>query len=128
MLIDERQAIDLLNELAIINEALSPLEKRKREVTEQLKQYMTLNDQIELRDGEHGITGIMQQRTKTPTYNLERASDEAVVQAARHMLLSLDHSSFQRMLAREGDTWMEEIDGLKMPGGITEALVLVRDK
>lgn len=128
LLIEEAEAIELLDELAAINEEIAPLKKRKDAITDQLKQFMALNDMRELRDGELGITARMQERNKPPSYDLASAPEESVVQAARNHLLSLDHTSFKRLRNNDGALWMDMLAKYEMPGGIVEALIIERDR
>src|SRR5688572_24752538 len=65
-LAERMKALDWLAELADLNDVIAPAEKRKKELTENLKQYMALAGMDELYDGEHAVTARFQDRKGTP--------------------------------------------------------------
>jgi hypothetical protein len=130
-LAERRAALDLLAELALINETLSPVEKRKREITEYLKRYMGLEGLDSLHDGEHGITARFQDRRGTPTYDLIAAAEqhpEDLTAAAKAGMLRLDHAMLSLFRRGGGASWADRLARLEMPGTGTTALIVEREK
>lgn len=127
----ERYALELLSELALINETLAPVEKRKKEVTESLKQYMALQGMDSLRDGEHGLTARFQDRKGTPVYDLVSLARDtdglALIRAAEAGMARIDHPMLTRFRKDAGASWADVIHKYEMPGTGTSALVLERD-
>lgn len=127
--VSEREALGLLTELAYINEQLSPLEKRKRELTDQLKQWMALEDREDLLDGERGLVARLQSRNGTPTYDVvslvkDAAGAEALVDAASAGMVRVDHAMLDRFRKQNGATWADLIERVQIPGTGTVALVI----
>lgn len=131
----EKAALDLLAELTLINETLSPLEARKKKVTEALKQYMALEGVDELRGVDHRerpVTARMQERRGTPVYDLVSAiaagSTGAVLSAGSAGMLRLDHQMFDRFMQKNGAGWGLDLARYRMDGPGTVALVVEHGK
>ncbi len=122
-----RAALEALNELALINEALSPLEARKRVLTATVKSYMG-EAVAELRDGETGVVARIQERGGSPTYDLATlAASEgapAIIDAARAGMLRVDAVMLDRFRKAAGAIWADDIASVAMPGALTYALIV----
>lgn len=122
-----RALLDDLNELALINETLKPVEARKRILTERVKQGMGLRGLDELADGETGVVAKIQERNAAPLYDLVRVSHQSapsIISAARAGMLRLDHAMFDRFQKANGAEWCEAIERAQMPGAQTTALII----
>lgn len=127
-----QEAAEKLTELALCNEMLSPLEKRKKELTDWLKQYMALEglDFFEGQDAhEQPITARFQDRKGTPTYDLvslvkDGPGVQALASAAQAGMARIDHSMLKRYREKAGASWADLVAKYEMPGTGTTALVI----
>lgn len=123
-----RALLDDLNELALINDTMSPLTARKAVLTERIKQGMGLQDLTELADGETGVAGRIQERTSAPTYDLTNANMNDLAAAGAAGMLRLDHVMFDRFRKQSGAVWADQLARLAMPGSLTTALTVEKKK
>lgn len=123
-----RAALEALNEIALINEALSPLEARKRALTATVRSYMGMNMATSMRDGETGVVARIQERRGSPTYDLATlAAGEgapAIIDAARAGMLRVDAVMLDRFRKAAGAIWADDIASVAMPGALTYALIV----
>ena len=129
-----QEAAEKLTELALCNEMLSPLEKRKKELTDWLKQHMALEgiDHLGGIDShEQPITARLHDRKGTPTYDvvtLVESPDgcDALVNAANAGMVRVDHQMLSRFRDKSGAEWADQIARFEMPGTGSIALVIER--
>lgn len=125
------KALDWLAELADLNDVILPAERRKKELIDNLKQYMALGGMDELYDGEHGVTARFQDRKGSPQYDLISAAEqhpEAVVAAAQAGMLSLDGAMLKRLRDKAGAMWADRLAAFEGPGKGSSALIVKRDE
>ena len=119
------EAVDLLARLDELKAEKSAITKEHDRVAGQLRQWMELEGEVALDDGERGITARLQERNKTPEYDVTRLDDGLVARLAKIPgLLKVNHAAVKAL----GDTSMDLADlrRVEMPGGITVALVVGR--
>ena len=128
----ERQMLGYVAELALINETLSPLTRRKADLTERVKQWMALEGLGELRDGEHGLVARLQDRKGTPVYDLVRLAHDtdgySLIEAAIAGMARIDHESLSRFRRDAGASWADVVAKYEMPGRGTTALIVEVEK
>lgn len=108
-------------------EKRAAVEKRIADKRALVKQYMELNDEREIPDGELGSVAQMSPRNGQPTYNISRASEFTKVAACSVPgLVKVDSGILKKMAKNEGEGWIEELQKLEMPGGVTYALHIER--
>lgn len=126
----QRALLDDLNELALINETMKPVEARKRILTDRIKQGMGLAGLDELADGETGVSARIQDRQASPKYDLGTLSltkegEAAIVSAAFAGALKPDHTIIERIHGYGTQKWAEQLWQVQMPGGIASTALIV---
>lgn len=129
--VGQRQMLDLVAAVATLGDEIARLEKMREQAKAQLRQYLELNGLDSLRDGELGVTVRLQERKGADTFDLVSAAEthpDAVIAAAKAGMARLDAVMFTRFRKDAGASWADRIDGYRMPGTGSTAMVVERDR
>jgi hypothetical protein len=127
-----REATELLDEIAELQDAASVTDKRIKELKGKLRGFMDDTGVREWFDGERGIIAEFKERA-TPNghgYSIERLHPETLLRAWKANLLKLDHATFAPMSKnKDNDSgWIAEIAATHSDPGVTEYFQVKRVK
>ena len=113
----------LLYEYVTLTGAINETKKRQSLLRDQIKQFMELEREDELIDGEHGITVRLQRRRGSPSYDV-RSMPDSLVLALR------GPERRPKVIRAIEDKVIEGVDvrDYELPGPETTALVIVDDR
>lgn len=103
-------------------------EQHIRNLRDQVKQYLVLNDADSLLDAETGIEARLQLRKGTPVYDVRSlvqsvAGQHALLAAAEHVgMVQVDHKAVARA-RKTGAVFLDLLSACQMPGEVSAALV-----
>lgn len=119
---EEREVLELLDELFVLRQAIRETQKREREITEVIKQYLLDRGEDELVDGEKGVRARLVTRRGPDTYDVRNMPDELVLRLKELAALSVDTKVTK---ALEGKV-IEALDikRFRIPGSETQMLVI----
>jgi hypothetical protein len=105
-LMEREGVIAKLYELWLIRQAKNAATKDDSFLTEQIKQWMGLEGEEELFDGEHGIRVYIKE-IGAPNWNLTEAPDEVILHLAREGLLNVKNSDFDKARKNKPSTLLD---------------------
>ena len=125
--ITQREAVALLADIARAKRELREWRRLERSLRDAIAAYLEQAGERELADGERGIVARLQERSRPDTYDLPRLPDDVVARLAKIPGLLTVNAAALRGL---GDSSMDlhDLRRVKMPGGITTALVVERKR
>ncbi len=126
-LISTRAEVEgLVYEYATLTGAINETKKRQSLLRDQIKQFMELDREDELTDGEHGITVRLQRRRGSASYDVRSMPDSLVLALRGLAALNVD----TKVIRAIGDKVIEGLDvrDYELPGPETTALVIVDDR
>lgn len=84
-------------------------------LTEEIKQWLQLNDETELFDGERGILATLK-ASSTTTWDIRKAPPELVARLAAEGLLTVNTTAFKAEQAKGGATYLDDTLAFKHEG------------
>ena len=129
---DERHAMELVQAINTLNKQISPLEATKKELVNELRQWMGLSKVVVLYEPERSLTAQLQDRKGVPTYDLVSlvgaGKGDALISAASAGMARIDHQMLTRFRNDSGSQWADLIAKYEMPGKGTTALIVSEAK
>ena len=116
----------LLYEYATLTGAINETKKRQSLLRDQIQQFMELEREDELTDGEQGITVRLQRRRGSPGYDVRSMPDSLVLALRGLAALNVD----TKVIRAIENNVIEGVDvrDYELPGPETTALVIVDDR
>ena len=116
----------LLCEYTTLSGAINETKKRQSLLRDQIKQFMELEREDELTDGEHGITVRLQRRRGSPSYDVRSMPDSLVLAMRGLAALNVD----TKVISAIENKVIEGVDirSYELPGLETTALVIADDR
>jgi hypothetical protein len=114
-----------VSEYVAITEAMNISRRRQQRLREQIVQFMELEGETEITEGESGVTVQLNTRTAAPTYDVRSMPEALVLQL--HGLAALDVS--RKVIQAQEDRIIESLDvkRFELPGRESVALTVMQD-
>ena len=126
MYVAREDVVARLHELWLARQAKNEAARVDAQLTESVKQWMGLEGEDELFDGEHGIRAWIKE-VKSPTWDVTTASDELILFLAREGVLQVSETKYRAAQKLKDDMRLNDALNYRHEGSTYQLRVEKKD-
>lgn len=116
----------VVGEYVLISSAMNDTRKRQQMLRDQIVQFMQLNDERTLTEGESGATVTLSETNRPDTWDVGSMPAEMVTDLARRGALNVDGKVLKALAGKAAV--IDDAARYLMPGGVSDRLVVEAGK
>jgi Asp-tRNA(Asn)/Glu-tRNA(Gln) amidotransferase B subunit len=120
---DRAEITGLLDEYAMLTSAINETKRRREHLRERILQFMELENETELHDGEHDVTVRLKTRAGTTGYDVLNMPDALVLKLKNLAALDVNNKTIKALEDRVVESL--DVKSFELPGKESVALVVV---